>query len=243
MDNSFVVGLSAQQVLRQRMDLTANNLANLSTTGYKTERLVTRELSERPAAAADLPEDVVFVDGWMLQRDFSNGSLQRSGNPLDAAIEGEGFFTVQTPQGTLYTRDGRFSMAADGQLVTRGGQPVQGESGPITLNPAGGEVSIASDGTLRQDGAEVGKLKIEAFDTPGALERVGDNLLRATDEPPRAPEGMRVAGGFVEGSNVNAVLELTQMIQISQAYQSVSRMISQSDDLRSQSIEKLARVG
>jgi flagellar basal-body rod protein FlgF len=242
MDNSFVVGLSAQQVLRQRMDLTANNLANLSTAGFKVERLVTRELTEKPAAASDLPKDIAFVDGWMLQRDFSTGSLQRTGNPLDVAIEGEGFFTVQTQAGTAYTRDGRFTLGPDGALTTRRGDPVLGEGGPIQLNPAGGEIAIAADGTIRQDGLEIGRLQVQAFDTPGALEKLGDNLWKATDEAPRPPEGMRIAGGFVEGSNVNAVFEITQMIQISQAYQSVSGMLSQSDDLRSQSIDKLARI-
>jgi len=243
MDNSFVVGLSAQQVLRQRMDVTANNLANLNTAGFKAESLITRELSEKPAAASDLPNDIAFVDSWMLQRDFSTGGLEQTGNPLDVAIEGEGFFAVQTQAGVAYTRDGRFSLDASGQLVTRSGAPVLGGGGPILLDPTAGEVAVARNGSISQNGLAVAILDVVAFDTPAGLEKMGDNLWKATDEAPRAPVSLRVAGGFIEGSNVNAVSEITQMIEISRAYQSVAKMISDSDQLRSTSIEKLARLG
>jgi flagellar basal-body rod protein FlgF len=240
MDNALMVGLSAQQVLRQRMDLTANNLANMTTTGFKVERLVMRELTEKPALASDRPTDIDFVDGWRLQRDMAPGTLQRTGNPLDAAIEGEGFFTVQTPAGEAYTRDGAFSLDANGALMTHEGFPVIGDGGPITLDPTLGEVKIGADGSILQGDDSVGQLRIVAFDTPAGLNRVGENLWRATDEAPRAPVGARVVGGMLESSNVNAVYEMTQMIEISQAYQSVSRLISQSDELRSQSISSLA---
>ena len=237
-----MVGLSAQQVLRQRMDMTANNLANMSTAGFKAERLVMRELSEKPAAASETPEEIDFVDGWMLQRDFSAGSLEKSGNPLDIALEGEGFFTIETSQGEAYTRDGSFSMDASGQLVTKNGAAVLGEGGPIVLDPEGGDIRVGRDGSIMQGTNAVGRLRISAFDTPGALEKVGDNLWRATDEQPHPPADLRVAGGFIEQSNVNPIVEITQMIEISRAYQSVAQMISNADDMRSASIEKLART-
>lgn len=238
-----MVGLSAQQVLRQRMDVTANNLANMTTAGFKAERLVMRELSERPAAASDNPAEIAFVDAWMLQRDFSTGPLAQTGNPLDMAIEGEGFFVIQTEAGEAYTRDGRFTLNEQGQVITHTGDLVLGDGGPITIDPEAGPISISREGTISQNEANVGKFRTVAFDTPAALEKVGDNLWRATDEAPRAPENSRVAAGFVEGSNVNAVSELTQMIEISRAYQAVSKMISQSDELRGASIEKLSQVG
>jgi flagellar basal-body rod protein FlgF len=242
MDNSFMVGLSAQQVLRQRMDATANNLANMTTAGFKVEHIVSRELSEKPATAADLPNEIAFADAWTLQRDFSSGPLERTGNPLDFAIEGEGFFVVQTQGGDAFSRAGRVNLDSQGQIVTRNGDPVMGEGGPITLDPQGGPISVARDGSINQDGVVVGKLQVSTFDTPGALEKIGSNMWRATDEAPRTIEP-RIAGGFIEGSNVNAVMELTEMIEISRTYASVAKMISQSDELRGTSIEKLARVG
>jgi flagellar basal-body rod protein FlgF len=243
MDNSFLVGLSAQRVLQQRMDTTANNLANMTTAGFKAEALVMRDLSQKPATAADLPQDIDFVDAWMLQRDFSTGPMEQTGNPLDMAIEGEGFFVVQTAQGEMYTRDGRFGLNEAGEVVTRAGDVVMGSGGPIQVDPSGGPLSISREGSISQDGAQIGTFRTVAFDTPGGLEKVGDNLWKATDEQPRAPQNSHVAAGFVEGSNVNAVSELTEMIEVSRAYTMISSMITKQDELRGASIEKLSRVG
>lgn len=238
-----MVGLSAQQVLQKRMDTTANNLANLTTSGFKVEHVVSRALSERPAAASDSPQEVSFADAWTLQRDFSTGPLEQTGNPLDFALEGDGFFEIQSQAGTAYTRDGRFGLNDKGEVVTRNGDLVSGEGGPITLNPTGGPLSVSREGSISQDGVIVGTLKVMKFQTPGALERVGSNLWKATDEQPQTATDVRIAPGMVEGSNVNAVLELTEMIDISRAYTSVAKMLSQSDELRGASIEKLAKVG
>jgi flagellar basal-body rod protein FlgF len=243
MDNSFMVGLSAQQVLQKRMDTTANNLANMTTAGFKVEHVLTRELSEKPATASDNPSEINFADAWMLQRDFSTGAMQQTGNALDFAIENDGFFAVQTSAGEAYTRDGRFNLNEQGQVVTRNGDLVMGDGGPITLDPTGGPLSVSREGSISQDGQIAGKLKVVNFKTPGGLEKIGNNLWRATDEQPAAAPEARVVSGFVEGSNVNAVLELTEMIDISRAYTSVAKMISQSDELRGASIEKLAKVG
>jgi flagellar basal-body rod protein FlgF len=243
MDNSFMVGLSAQQVLQKRMDTTANNLANMTTAGFKVEHVVSRELSEKPATASDNPQDIAFTDAWMLQRDFSTGPLERTGNALDFAVEGDGFFAVQTAAGEAYTRDGRFNLNERGEIVTRNGDVVLGEGGPITVDPEGGPLSVSRDGSVSQDEVVLGKVRVAMFETPGALERVGNNLWRATDQQPTAATEARVVSGFVEGSNVNAVLELTEMIEVSRAYTSIAKMIVQSDELRGTSIEKLARVG
>jgi len=243
MDNSFMVGLSAQQVLRKRMDATANNLANMTTAGFKVEHVVTRDLTEKPASASDNPNEIAFADAWTLQRDFSTGPIEQTGNPLDFAIENEGFFVVQTAAGQAFTRDGRFNLNDRGEIVTRNGEVVQGQGGPITLNPTGGPLSVSRDGAISQDGQIVGTLRVANFQTPAALEKVGSNLWRATDEQPTDVTNPRIAPGAVEGSNVNAVQELTEMIEISRAYASVAKMLAQSDDLRGASIEKLSKVG
>ena len=127
MDNSLAIGLATQQLLRRRMDVTANNLANVNTTGFKVESVVSRELSERPAETVENPGSVSFAEGWRLQRDMGVGSLQRTGNPLDVAIASEGFFTVEgIGDETLYTRDGGFSIDEQGRLVSRAGLAVLG---------------------------------------------------------------------------------------------------------------------
>ena len=254
MDNSFMVALSTQQLLRQRMDVTANNLANLTTTGFKVESIVARPLTERPAQATDKPSDVTFADGWQLQRDMAPGPMQPTGNPLDVALESSGFFTVKSGDDELFTRDGGFSLDEQGRLVTRAGLPVQGEpqregvtlldeaDADIVVDPANGPVTIARNGAVMQGGAQVAQLKIVDFDTPAALEKRGGNLWAPTDEEPRAPAEIRVAQGFLESSNVVAIRELTNMIETSRAYQSVAKLISDSDNLREQAISKLARV-
>lgn len=238
-----MVGLSAQQVLQKRMDTTANNLANMTTAGFKVEHVVSRPLSEKPAAASDSPQDINFADAWTLQRDFSTGSIEHTGNPLDFALEGEGFFEIQSKVGTAYTRDGQFGLNDKGEVVTRNGDLVMGEGGPITINTTGGPLSVSREGSISQDGVAIGKLKVMKFQTPAALERVGSNLWKATDEQPQAAPEATMTSGAIEGSNVNAVLELTEMIDISRAYTSVAKMISQADELRGTSIEKLAKVG
>jgi len=204
--------------------------------------VVTRDLTEKPATVAEKPTEVSFADAWMLQRDFSTGPMEMTGNVLDFALDGEGFFTVQTAAGQAYTRDGRFSLNDQGEVVTRNGERVMGEGGPIQINQTGGPLSAARDGSISQDNQIIGKLRVSNFATPAALEKVGNNLWRATDEQPTTAANARVSSGFVEGSNVNAVKELTEMIEISRAYTSVAKMVQQSDELRGQSIEKLARV-
>ncbi|MFC7291801.1 flagellar basal-body rod protein FlgF [Hirschia litorea] len=254
MDNSLAIGLSTQELLRKRMDVTANNLANMNTTGFKVEHLVNHEITERPARAAENPHDITFAQGWQLQRDMNTGSFSQTGNPLDMAIDGNGFFEVEAPNGDVfYTRDGEFSMNPDGMLVTRNGYLLRGEGEvldgetlladgvPIAIDPAGGELVINKDGSIMQDGAQIGQFKLKTFEMPAALEKVGNNLyVRGEQEPIDAD--VRIAQGFLESSNVSPIVEMTQMIEISRAYQSVAKLISNSNDMREQAIRKLAQV-
>lgn len=255
MDNSLAIGLSTQQLLRKRMDVTANNLANMNTTGFKVEHLINHEISDRPARAVENPKDITFSQGWQLQRDMNTGSIQQTGNALDVAIEGNGFFEVESANGDVfYTRDGEFSMDVDGQLITRNGFLLRNEEGiyegetlldagaPITANPEGGDITITKDGTILQDGAELGKITLKTFEVPEALEKIGNNLYVPGEQEPIDAENVRLAQGFVESSNVSPIVEMTQMIEISRAYQSVAKLISNSNDMREQAISKLAKV-
>lgn len=237
-----MVALQSQRVLQRRMDIAAVNLANINTTGFKADGLIAEEVSDTGAETSDAPSDVRFVRDITVVRDMAQGPTARTGNPLDVAIEGEGFFMVQGPNGPLYTRDGAFALNADGQLVTSGGRPVLDAGGaPITLEGEGGAPTIGRDGAITADGNEVGRIGVVRFARPGALEKMGENLWDAAGQASSEFEGVLVQGAL-EGSNVNPVVELTNLIEISRAYQSAARIVGDADDLRQRAIERLGRV-
>lgn len=243
MDNTLLVTLSAQNALRRQMDVSANNMANVSTAGYKSEEVLFEPETVRPAAIRERPGPVNFVRDYTVARDFRPGGLQRTGNPLDVALTSDGFFTIQTPQGPAYTRDGQFKLDPGGRLVTAGGQPVLDDAGrEIRLDLTAGEPTIGKTGVLSQNGVPVARLGIATFQQPGALDKIGDNLWRATIEQPAPAATPDMVQGMVEGSNVVAVRELTRIIEINRAYESITRLQRQAEELRRTSIERLARV-
>ncbi len=242
MDNSNLLALQAQRVLQRRMDVAANNLANLATTGFKADELVLETVDDTDAHADADPSDIRFVRDIGLMRDMRQGEIAMTGNPLDVAIEGSGFFMVQGPSGPLYTRDGAFTISGAGQLVTTDGRAVLNSGGsPIVFDPQGESPSIGRDGSIRVAGAEVGRIGVASFAAPGALEKVGDNLWDAQGQAQSEFEGV-VVQGALEGSNVRPVIELTRLIEISRAYQSAARIVSGADELRQRAIERLGRA-
>ena len=243
MDNTLLITLSAQNALRRQMDVAANNMANVSTAGFKSESVLFEPVIRRPASIAERPKTVEFVRDYTIARDFRPGALQRTDNPLDFALAGEGYFTVQTPQGNAYTRDGRFQMDTQGRIVTGDGRPVLDTTGqPIILDITQGEPLVAKNGSIQQNGVTVAQLGIARFDRPGALDKVGDNLWRPAGEAAQAAADPQVVQGMIEGSNVVAVTELTRIMEISRAFESATRLQKQTEDLRGRAIERLARV-
>jgi flagellar basal-body rod protein FlgF len=241
MDNALMIGLQTQRVLQRRMDVTANNLANVNTSGFKADALVLEEENDTDAFAAERPEDIRFVRDIGLMRDMSQGPIAMTGNPLDVAIEGQGFFMVQGPNGPLYTRDGAFTMSGEGRLVTSDGRSVLNSGGsPIVFDPQGESPSIGRDGVIKIAGVEVGRVGTAAFARPTALQKFGENLWSAEGQPQTAFEGV-VVQGALEGSNVRPVVELTRLIEISRAYQSAAKIVSGADELRQRAIDRLGR--
>lgn len=242
MDNTLMLALQTQRVLQRRMDITANNLANVSTHGFKTDALMTEEADHTGAAATDGVADVRFVRDIGLTRDMDQGDIAITSNPFDVAIQGGGFFVVQGPNGPLYTRDGAFAMSPDGRLVTADGRAVLGQGGStIQLDPEAGTPSIGRDGVVSQDGNEVAHLGIVGFAHPEALEKAGDNLWDAAGQTQTAPDGVIVQGAL-ENSNVRPVLELTKLITISRAYESAAKIVANADDLRQRAIQELGKA-
>jgi flagellar basal-body rod protein FlgF len=242
MDNALMLGLQTQRVLQRRMDVAANNLANVATTGFKADTLILEEADRTSAHAEEDPRQIRFVRDIGIMHGMAQGPIAMTGNSLDVAIEGEGFFMIEGANGeTQYTRDGAFSLAGDGRLVTTDGHAVLNSGGaPIVLDPQGDTPSIGRDGVIRVAGVEAGRIGVASFAAPGALSKVGDNLWDAQGQAPGEFEGV-VLQGALEGSNVRPVVELTRLIEISRAYQSAAKIVSGADDLRQRAIERLGR--
>jgi flagellar basal-body rod protein FlgF len=243
MDNTILITLSAQNALRRQMDVAANNMANMSTAGFKSESVLFEPVIRRPASISERPKTVEFVRDYTIARDFRPGALQRTDNPLDFALTGDGYFTIQTTEGNAYTRDGKFQLDTQGRLVTHDGRSVLDIAGqPINLDLTLGEPLVGRDGTISQGGNQMAQLGIAAFARPGAMEKIGDNLWKPKNEQATPSTNTQVIQGMMEGSNVVAITELTRIMEISRAFESASRLQKQTEDLRGRAIERLARV-
>jgi flagellar basal-body rod protein FlgF len=253
MQNALLVGLSRQVALGRELDVVANNIANLNTTGFKGDGAVFEEFigpTARAGNVARADSRVSFVRDRATWIDLSQGSIQRTGNSLDVAIEGKGFLAVQTPNGERYTRNGALQVNASGELVTGEGFQVLGESGPITLQPKDRDITISLDGTISvREGnsakteSQRGKLRVVAFDNPGHLQKDGAGTFAAPQNmTPQADTTSRLMQGAVEKSNVRAVVEMTRMIEVTRSYTQVATMLQQQADLQRTAIDKLAEV-
>jgi flagellar basal body rod protein FlgG len=193
---------------------------------------------------------VSFVRDRSTWTDMTQGNLERTGNPLDVAIKGNGFLTVQTPNGERFTRNGAFQVNSAGQLVTSEGYQVMGENGPITMQPNDRDVRISADGTISvREGANVdveslrGKLRMTSFDNPGLLRKDGSSTFSAPNGVNALPDTTsEFIQGSIEKSNVNSVMEMTRMIEVTRTYTQVASMLQQQSDLHRTAVEKLADV-
>ncbi|NRA86592.1 MAG: flagellar basal-body rod protein FlgF [Rhizobiales bacterium] len=244
MNNAIRIGLSQQAALKRQLSTVANNLANMSTAGFKTENLVFQEYIMPVAKMNNQTlgsKNLSYVSDVALMRDFGTGSMEVTDNPLDVAINGEGWFSVQTPNGKRYTRDGHFSLNSEGQLVNLSGHPVLTDGGPINFTQNESEITIAKDGSISTNLGQKGKLLITVFDDQRLLQKEGDNLFNSPVEG-REPEFVSLAQGMIEKSNVQPVVQMTKMIEIQRAYERTSNMIKKMADLKSSAINKLAQV-
>lgn len=244
MDNAVYVGLSRQMMLRRELDIVANNIANSDTTGFKVESLMAKAQPLAPAVTQGGPRPVKFVADAGVARDFGQGALHRTEAPLDLGVEGNGFFKVSGPEGERYTRDGHFRTDERGKLTTQGGMGVLDEGGgEIILDPEKGAVTIASDGTVSQGAERVGKVAVVRFEDRSVLEKDGDNLYRNTSnlQPQAAPDA-RVRQGMLESSNVRPIVEITRMMEVTRAYESMTRLVESETDLARRTVERMGRV-
>jgi flagellar basal-body rod protein FlgF/flagellar basal-body rod protein FlgG len=252
MENMNLVGLSRQMTLQRQMDVVANNIANINTTGFKAERTLFQEYLS-PGAREDnftgRDRRVSFVQDRATMHDFTSGPMEQTKNPLDVAIDGNAFLAVQTPAGERYTRDGGLQINSQGQLVTVSGAPVLGTTGPIVFQQTDHDINISPDGTVtvlegtnRIDSVR-GKIRLAAFAQPQQLVKEGSNLYSAAPGVTAQPAtNVKVNQGFIERSNVNSVSEMSRMIEVTRAYTELSNMLQSQADARKTAIEKLADV-
>ena len=245
MNNTLYVGMSRQMTLRREMDVIANNMANTDTAGFKVESMRLKEDPEQPAVGygAAVPSPIVFVEENGLARNFGQGSLRQTGGTFDLGLQGQGFFQVQTAQGLRYTRDGRFTLNAQGQIVDKAGNALMSNgSAPLQVDPTKGTPAIAQDGTISQDGAVIGRVGVFRIPDRSQLTKVGDGFYDAGTQAPVIDAGTSVQQGMIEGSNVDAITQMTRMISVSRAYEQVSNMMDQTATTSDQSIQRLGRV-
>lgn len=221
-----------------KLDVAANNIANATTAGFKSDRvffnLLTRDVSENSA--------VTPAFSSIVKIDFNPGNLQRTGNSLDLAIEGGGYFAVQDKETVYYTKKGNFTLDQAQRLVSMSGHPVLGEGGPITV--PSGKVEINQEGEVFVDGNSIGRLRISSFAAESELKKVGDSLFL----PPRADaavkaENVIVRSGFLEMSNVRIIKEMTEMMdqhRIMDIFQKAIHTISDLDKISTSRIGRMA---
>ena len=208
------------------LDTIANNIANASTAGFHGDVVSFKEVLGKAKSA-----DTAMVNQGSTHLDSAPGAITPTGNPLDVALEGDGYFSVQTPQGARYTRAGNFQLDDTGHLAAADGSKVLGEGGkPISIPPTAQDVGIATDGTISADGAVVGKLQIARF-APAQMKREGGTQFSATGKPVTTGEPPKVRAGMLEASNVNIVRGVVDMVKVQRTYESLMKVIQGYHDL------------
>ncbi|MBL4645565.1 MAG: flagellar basal-body rod protein FlgF [Rhizobiales bacterium] len=242
MENAELIGLSRQSALRRQMDVIANNLANISTKGFKAERTLFSEYLMPVAEAStfqrgDHTLSYVWDRGTMT--DFSMGPTTLTDAPLDVTISEDAFFVIATDQGEKYTKNGSFQLDNEGMLVTSEGHAVLGEGGPIRFSADDVDIFFALDGTVSSNNGTKGKLMAVEFDSPQMLTRAGSSMF---DGENANQVQARFTHGALENSNVRGVVEVTEMIEVTRAYESLANMMKRMDDMRRSAIQKLGSL-
>ncbi len=237
MDNAGYIGLTRSSGLMRELNTLANNIANISTNGFRREGSI---FAEHVKALEGGDPSISMATLTRRFIDLSAGDLKQTANPLDFAVISEGFFLVETDGGERLTRDGAFSMSSIGELVTTSGDRVLDESGgAIVIPPEATVVNMAEDGTISADGQAIGRIGIVNAD-PAFLVREGKNLFRP-EQGYEPVENARVQQHALEGSNVSAVTEIARLIEVQRMYESSKQFMDTENDRTRQTIRTLGQ--
>ena len=244
MNNGIQAAASGMRAQIDALDILANNLANLNTTGYKEQKAFFTYLDEASAAARPEDDDPSRIRSAAARSalNLTDGTLQPTGRDFDVALVGQGYLAVQTPQGVRYTRNGGLRLNDKSELVVSGGYPVLDDNGRrITIGP--GKLNITEKGIVYADNRRMGQLKLVSFDEPAAVIREGDSLLAPpAGKPTPKPVDVQVKQGFLEQSNVNSVAAVVDMVGIMRRFEAISKSVNLIvNDLDAKSIERLGR--
>lgn len=237
MQSSFYVSLSGQMALDRRMDTIANNVANMNTPGFRADGVT---FQTTLAKAGDT--NVAFVSSGKNYISTRSGPMTKTGNPLDVAVQGDSWLSIKTPNGVAYTKDGRMQISDTGALQTLNGYPVLDAGGaPIIIDATAGPPTIAQDGMISQNGTQISAIGLFSIDPTATLQRV-DNSAVIPSKPGTAVLDFTqngVAQGFIEGSNVDPIKEMTKLIAVTRTFDDVSAQMNQSEATLSDAIKTL----
>ena len=245
MEPITAIAASGLRARMESLDLVANNIANATTGGYKADReFYSLYVAPETAGNDSLTTMPVIERPWV---DHSQGVLHSTGNPLDVALSGKGFFAVNGPSGPLYTRNGNFRVAVDGKLTTSDGYGVRDSLSPLgvplTLQ-ATRPLEISSDGTVTQDGVVTGKLEIVDFSSTAGLSKQGSNYFRANDPAvlPTAPSGTSVEQGNLETSNTGTAESAVRLVSVMRQFEMLQKAVTLGTEMNKKAIEEVAKV-
>ena len=250
MSGAIYMAASGAITQQMRLEVLSNNLANVNTVGFKEDRAIFK-IPETPESKKnseqELLEDKKKIRLSSLQEfstltDFSQGKLKITSNPMDLALEGKGFFCIQTPGGVQYTRNGNFTLNSNGNLVTQEGYAVLGDSGEITIN--GDNFTVDSEGKISVDGNDIETLKIVDFTFPYNLKKTGNTSFIPADSNIKEikAEDVKVNQGANEMSNISAIKLMTEMIEVQRAFESYQKVIQSIDTVTSQAVNEVGKL-
>jgi flagellar basal-body rod protein FlgF len=244
MENTSYVALSSMTMLTRQMDVIANNMANANTASFKQQYMVVNEYDKNTTGT----EKLTMVQDFAVLRDLRQGALVATDNPLDLAIDGNGYYVLETSSGPRYTRGGGFTLDSNGTIVNRSGNPLLDvRNRPIQIPATLSDIRITADGSITgTDSAtrqtqNIAQVRLVKFDNPHYLKELGDGLYE-TEESPQAADKAQVRQFMQEESNVNPILTLTEMIDVQRRYQSTQNFLDKEDERQRDMLQRLGKA-
>ena len=244
MDSPGYILLSRLSLQERSTQALANNIANADTPGFRAMRPIFGQVmvSLRGAGGMRGESSMSFPQDRATWRDMSQGSLQTTGNKLDVALDGDGFFVVETPKGERYTRAGRFSIGANGRLVDQEGNAVlDSQKRPISFSAQDTQIEITKSGTIQSENGEIAQLQVVRFEKPQNLMAEGNRLFDAQSEAPVPVERPKVVQGALEGSNISPILEMTRLTAEMREFQYASMFTEREGERITNAVERIMR--